>query len=502
MKYQIAGNYFNGSFNIPENQDEIFRKSCPGNTNQKLWEFHTSYEHIDRVIESAEAGHKIWKKTPISERINYLRAYQNQLKNHLNEIAISIALETGKPLWESKTEAQALITKVDITIDHSLGRIEEKKYPEIAPNSDGRLFFKPIGPCLIIGPFNFPCHLANGQITSALIAGNSIIFKPSEKTMASSEWLIRCLHQAGFPTGVVNLIQGGGEIASRLVKEKAIKGIFFTGSYDVGLKIVSNTSHQISKLVALELGGKNTSLVFEDAPLEHALTELVQACFLSSGQRCTSTSIIGIHQSCLDEFIDKFHQITKRIIIDHPIDYDQEPFMGPLIDEKSQQTYLSLMSMAKRDGAEEIMRGKALDKKFPGYYVSPSIHLIQKPRKDSPFLQTEIFGPNCTIIPFKSDEEAYAIANISEYGLASSIFTLDQKRQEQALMEIESGQVNINRSTIGASSLLPFGGIKNSGNYRPAAISMIDSCAYPVASLRLKDLSSNISSIRGITTTP
>jgi succinylglutamic semialdehyde dehydrogenase len=221
---------------------------------------------------------------------------------------------------------------------------------------------------------------------------------------------------------------------------------------------------------------------------------------MTTGQRCVSTSIVPIHDSIADEFISKFHSITKKLIIDHPIDFKKTPFMGPLIDQHSADNYLNYMGMAKREGFEEIMRGKKLDKNNPGHYVTPSIHLGTLSHLDkSIFLSSELFGPNCTFIKYSKIEEAIQIANNSEYGLAGSIFSSDQSIQKLCREEIEVGQFNINRSTVGASSALPFGGVKSSGNYRPAAVSFIDSCTYAQSSLKVSELiPENINEMPGI----
>ena len=221
---------------------------------------------------------------------------------------------------------------------------------------------------------------------------------------------------------------------------------------------------------------------------------------MTTGQRCVSTSVVPIHEKIADEFINKFHQITKKLIIDHPIDFDKTPFMGPLIDQHSTDNYLNYMGMAKREGFEEIMRGKNLEKKNPGHYVTPSIHLGNLGHvSNSIFLSSELFGPNCTFVKYKEIEEAITISNNSEYGLAGSIFTFDKNIQKLCLDEIDVGQFNINRSTVGASSGLPFGGVKSSGNYRPAAVSFIDSCSYPQSSLELIEISpENLNDIAGI----
>lgn len=502
--YQIKGNYFSGKYNTssgkgPEGVEQYIQRKCPANTDLILWELPVNYKHINDCVESASEGFKFWKRLTTDERINFLKRYQEQLILKKELMAEAISLEMGKPLWEAIGEANSVIGKVDITINDSLPRIADLEFEEIQPATRGGVYFRPIGPCLIIGPFNFPCHLANTQILSALIAGNSILFKPSEKTAYSAQILIDCFHEAGFPKGVINLIHGGGEVARRLLSYKEIKGVFFTGSKEVGVEIVKNTYADLSKLVALELGGKNPSIVHKDANKDVALEELLKACYLTSGQRCTSTSIVAIHESIADEFITKFHDLSKKIIVDHPIEFEKEPFMGPLVDEKALDSYLLYMGMAKREGFEEIMRGKQIHKKKPGHYVSPSIHLATKWDNGSHFLNSEIFGPNCTFITYSDLEEAINYSNSTEFGLAAGIFTQDKAIFNKCFEEIDAGLINWNRSTCGASPKLPFGGIKNSGNYRPAAVAMIDSCVLQKSSLKVdKAESTSLDSIRGL----
>ena len=502
--FNLKGHYFNGEFHqVPTTglaaAESYIERPCPAKTNQILWSLPLDYRHVDPVIESACHGFDYWRKLELDKRISFLKSYQEQLISKQEQFATAIALEAGKPLWEAKTEAAALISKVDVTINESLKRIEQKNYQEILPKTQGALYFKPLGPSLIIGPFNFPCHLANGQILSALIAGNSIIFKPSEKTCYSGELLIECFHQAGFPKGVINLAQGDGETARRMLKDKRIKGVFFTGSKEVGLKVLQSTHQDLSKLVSLELGGKNPAIVHKDADFDFTLQELLKGAFLTTGQRCTSTSLVFIHHSMAQKFVESFHQLAKKIIVDHPIDHQREPFMGPLIDQRSLDEYLLYMGMAKREGMEEIMRGKQLERENPGFYVSPSIHYSDKFNFDGHFLASEIFGPNCSIIPYQDEEEAIALANSTEYGLACSVFTKDQSFFDLCVRDIDSGLINLNRSTVGASAKLPFGGVKNSGNYRPAAVSTIDACVYQMSSLQSDHLEiQDLKDIKGL----
>jgi succinylglutamic semialdehyde dehydrogenase len=503
-KFKILGNYYNNTFYLPATTgplavENIIKRSCPADLSLNLWEAPVDYRDVDRVAESAITGFKTWKKLPQEERNQYLRRYQEEVTKRKDEIALAISYEMGKPLWEAKTEAASVIAKVAVTIEESLPRIANKQIDNILPKTTGHIIYKPIGPSLIIGPFNFPCHLANGQILSALVAGNSIIFKPSEKTCYSAQLMIECFHSAGFPSGVINLIQGDGEVARRLLKEKSIKGVFFTGSKEVGKKILDITHHDLSKLVSLELGGKNTTILHSDANLDHALQELLKACFLTAGQRCTSTSIVAIHRSIHEKFISTFHDMAKKIIIDHPVEFTREPFMGPLVDQSAVDAYLLFMGMAKREGIQEVMRGKLLDKPKKGYYVSPSIHLAEKWNNDSMFLHSEIFGPNVTFIPYDTIDEAINIANATEYGLAASVFTKDLSIFKKCQEEIDSGLINFNRSTVGASAKLPFGGVKNSGNYHPAALTTIDACVYQMACLEvLSDEPEDIKTIIGL----
>ncbi len=504
MKFEIKGNYFFGRYNTASQKghdgiEHFIKRECPSDLDTTLWEMPIVYGQVDDVVESSVEGYKFWKKLPLEERITFLKKFQEQVKKRKEQMAEAISLEMGKPLWEATGEVNSVIGKVDITINDSLPRVADKSYDEIMPGVRGALSYRSLGPCLIIGPFNFPCHLANTQILSALITGNSVIFKPSEKTAYSAQILIDCFHEAGFPKGVINLIQGDGEIGRRLLNFKEIKGVYFTGSKEVGLNILKSTHSDLTKLVALELGGKNPGIIHKDANKEVALEEMIKACYLTSGQRCTSNSITFIHKSIAEEFIQQFHSISKKIIIDHPIDFEKEPFMGPLVDQRAVDAYLTFMGMAKREGFEEIMRGKQITKKHQGYYVTPSIHFSEEWKSDSHFLSSEIFGPNCTFVTYENIEEAIEMANQSEYGLAAGIFTQDEAIFRKCFEDIEAGLINWNRSTCGASPKLPFGGLKNSGNYRPAAVAMIDSCVQQKASLQMQEVSpSGLNSIKGI----
>lgn len=496
----LKGDYFDGQFALRplSSANEIIQKKCPADLSQSLWEAGIFYGHIDPVINSAQKGFEAWRKLSFDERIRYLKKYQEVVRGKKDLIAMSLALEVGKPLWEAQTESAALDSKVSVTITDSFERIKNEKIHEIMPKIDGHVIYRPLGPCFIIGPFNFPCHLANGQILSALLAGNSIIFKPSEKTIYSAQLMVECFHEAGFPEGVINFINGTAFTASKITSDKRIKGVFFTGSKAVGLKILENTYNDLNKLVALELGGKNSTIIHHDTNISHALPEILKAAFLTTGQRCTSTSMILVHKKIEQEFISKFKTLTEKIHVGHPTS-TPVPFMGPLIDDHAEKLYFDFCGYGKSEGAEEIIAPKKLDLNFNGYYVSPSIHYLKNPLLEGKFIQEEIFGPNCFFIPYEDIEEAIRITNCTQYGLAASVFTRDADIYKLCLRDIEAGLINLNRSTVGASARLPFGGLKNSGNHHPAAVSMIDYCVSTVSSLEtVDDTSSKVSDIVGL----
>lgn len=482
MKLTLRGNYFNGAFSLApisgrNSAETFFERFCPFDTDTLLYQCPVEYQHVDHILESAFHGYKDWRKTSIEQRKNVLIRYSEQLASRKDEIVSSIILETGKSKIEATEEVDLTISKISTAIEYSVKNIEDENVNNIINNSSATIYKRPIGPCLIISPGNLPAHMPNGEIVAALLAGNSIILKPSEKSVHTAQLLIECLHDADFPTGTINFIAGDEELTRRLIRAKETKGIFFTGSKEVGKMILNFASDDLSKSVSLALGSKNTCIVNVDADLEKLIQDTVTAAFKTTGQRCTSTSIVAIHKDLLDEFVSKFHIEAKEITIGGPFD-NPTPLIGPLLDQQTMDNYLLYVGMAKREGLEEIMRGKALERSTPGYFVSPSIHVAKKFNPSSIFMQTEIFGPSLTIIPFETVHEAIKIANASEYGLTTSVYSSNQEFINTCINELECGQININCPTTWVSAQLPFSGIKNSGNYHPGGIKAIEHSVY------------------------
>jgi succinylglutamic semialdehyde dehydrogenase len=314
-----------------------------------------------------------------------------------------------------------------------------------------------------------------------LLAGNTIVFKPSEQAPYCAEIYSQCFAEAGFPAGVFNMIQGMGESGRKLALHEGVDGILFTGSYEVGLRIKQETLSHYWKILALEMGGKNAAVVMEDADLDKAVYECLIGAYLTSGQRCASTSRLFLHEKIKDEFIEKFYQRAKKLSIGH---WQTNPFMGPLISEGAVEKYLRFQESAQREGAESLMRGKPLEVgSYRGFYVTPSIHEVKHFNPDSVYQKTEVFGPNVAIFSISDYEQSILPVNSTGFGLVASIFTKNKTLYERALLDYRVGLLNWNRSTNGASSRLPFGGMGKSGNDRPSAHFAIYYCSVPVASL-------------------
>ncbi len=474
------GDYIDGRFVPVEDGDAQIAIQSPADLKDTVFRTEVSFDHIEQACFAARAAFKSWARLPFSERKDHLLRLKEVFQAHEAEWAEIISRETGKPLWEAKTETKAMIGKIDITLNHSMKLVAEEKVEGALPGVDGFIRFKPRGVMAVIGPFNFPGHLPNGHIIPALAAGNTVVFKPSDKTPAVGQFMAELYHKAEIPAGVFNVVQGLGETGKRLSLHEQVDGVLFTGSYEVGLKIKQDTLNHAGKILALEMGGKNATIVWDDTDMNKAVYETTIGAFLSAGQRCSGTSRILIHDKIYDQFIERFHKSAKKITIGH---WSENVFCGPLISADAVEKYLRFQEIAKREGAETLMRGKALELDRQGYYVTPSIHLVGKPDDKSVYQKSEIFGPNVAVYRVSDFDEALAINNSSGFGLVMALFTKKREFYERSLLEAKVGLVNWNRTTNGGSSKLPFGGMLKSGNDRPSAHFAIQYCTIPVASL-------------------
>ena len=431
---------------------------------------------VSRAVEAAAKALSDWKNRSLDDRIEVVKRFSTMLEDKKEDLARSIGEETGKPLWESRTEVAAMIGKVDLSIKAYHERTGEHTVE--LPGGQRVLRHRPHGVMAVFGPYNFPGHLPNGHIVPALIAGNTVVFKPSEQTPATAELTLRLWQSAGLPDGVINLVQGARSTGEVLAGHPKVNGILFTGSAMTGLAIQAAVLSQPQKILALEMGGNNPLVIGSDIELRSAIWATLQSAFISAGQRCTCARRLLVPQGDEgDQFLAGLVDAAARLVVGR---FDQEnptPFMGSVISGEAgdrllaaQQGWLdaggrSLLSMAPVDGNRAML--------------SPGIVDLSDVQVDD----EEYFGPLLSVYRYRDFDQALALANDTRYGLSAGLLSHDRDEYTRFISEIRAGIVNWNQPITGASSAMPFGGTGLSGNHRPSAYYAADYCAYPVASL-------------------
>jgi len=427
-------------------------------------------------VAAARAAWPEWAAHSVTYRMEMLRRFANVVRSRETDFAELIARETGKPFWEAKTEVNSVIGKVQISIDAYSERTPTRRM-EAAMGNRVAVRHKPHGVLAVLGPYNFPAHLPNGHIVPALIAGNAVVFKPSEKTPATGAFLVGCFHEAGVPEGVLRLLIGGPAEGRALAGQDGIDGLLFTGSARAGMALHQQFAETPHKILALELGGNNPLVVWDAPDIAAAAAIVVQSAFLSAGQRCTAARRLIVEEGQHQELVDEIVKLIDRIIVDHPM-ADPQPFMGPVIDlitaDILQDRFLGLMMK----GGKPIRR---LDRPFEERpYLTPAL-IDMTDAKDR--LDEELFGPVLQLIRVKDFDAAIDEANNTRFGLAASVLTKHPKLYDRFWANVRAGVINWNKPTNGAPSNAPFGGIGLSGNHRPSAFYAADYCAYPVTSV-------------------
>jgi succinylglutamic semialdehyde dehydrogenase len=440
---------------------------------------------VDAAVATARRAWPGWAARPLAERIEALRAFANEVRRQGDALAELIAREAGKPLWESRNEIDAVVNKVDISVQAYAERTGKKKF-DAGLNASAALRHKPHGVMAVLGPYNFPMHLPNGHIVPALIAGNAVLFKPSEKTPAAGEALVACLHAAGVPEDVVQLVIGGPEQGKALVAHPGIDGVLFTGSANAGIAINRKLATNPGKIVALEMGGNNPIVVIDTPKLADAAALIVQSAFTSAGQRCTAARRLIVKDSIYDALMAQLLPLSRRLMIGDPLG-EPQPFMGPVIDNDTADRLLeSFIALITAGGRPLLhMRRSVMDLPF----LTPGIIDVTD-MPDRPDI--ELFGPVLQVIRVPDLDAGIAEANNTRFGLSASLIGGSPDDYGLFWGNIRAGIINWNGPTNGASSKAPFGGIGLSGNHRPAAYYAADYCAYPVASTEMEQPRANI----------
>jgi succinylglutamic semialdehyde dehydrogenase len=432
---------------------------------------------VDAACRCARRAYPTWENTSLEHRAEHLRAFARVLETSTAPLAETISRETGKPLWESRTELQSMVAKIEISIAAHAARC--------SPFTGGAAItrFRAHGVVAVLGPFNFPGHLPNGHIVPALLAGNTVLFKPSERAPAVAELTVRLWHDAGLPRGVLQLLHGGRDTAQELVRHEEIDGVFFTGSARAGLWLHEHFARRPDRILALEMGGNNPLVAWSIHDLDAAALAVVQSAFLSAGQRCTCARRLVIPAGRDGErLLERVVACTAALRVGAWTDRP-EPFMGPVVGADAARALVEAQASLVARGATPLLELRSL--RADTGRVSPGL-LDVSAVADRP--DEELFGPLLQVVRVRDFGAALSEARATRYGLAAGLLSDDPALWDRFRREARVGIVNWNQPLTGASSSAPFGGIGLSGNHRPSAWFAADYCSRPVAGIEVATL--------------
>jgi len=415
-----------------------------------------SFEDGQKAIQAAHDAQASWAKTAPRVRAELLRAAFEKVTAMSDDFAILMSLEMGKPFLEAKGEV-AYGAEFLRWFSEEAARINGRY--QTAPDGKNRLMVlkKPVGPALLITPWNFPLAMATRKIGPAIAAGCTSILKPAALTPLTSQLFVKVLADVGVPAGVVNLIptSQAGEVTGPIIKDARLRKLSFTGSTPVGKRLIADAADQVLK-VSMELGGNAPFLVFEDADVDAAVEGAMLAKLRNMGEACTAANRFLVHENVAEEFATKFAAKMSKLTVARGV--SEGTNIGPLIDEKSRQGVHALVTDAVQKGAKLLLGGNIPEGE--GYFYPPTI--LQSVPESCDILQNEIFGPVAPICSFKDEDEAVAMANNTEYGLVAYAFTKDLNRGLRLAERLEVGMFGLNTGLV-SNPAGPFGGVKQSG---------------------------------------
>ncbi|MDP5215214.1 succinylglutamate-semialdehyde dehydrogenase [Pseudoalteromonas tunicata] len=459
-----------------EGQGPVFQSINPAN-GEVIWQgAGANAEQVNHAIVAARAAFYQWSDKSVEERIVVLQKFAELLKTNTEALATVIAKETGKPIWETRTEVGAMIGKIAISIKANQERTGTVENP--MPGAKAFIRHKPHGVVAVFGPYNFPGHLPNGHIVPALLAGNTVVFKPSEMTPMVAQFTVQLWQQAGLPAGVLNLVQGELETGKALAGNSQIDGLFFTGSSGTGHLLHRQFAGNPGKILALEMGGNNPLIIKDVANIDAAVHDIIQSAFITSGQRCTCSRRLFIANTDNgDAILAKLISATQQLVIGDAFAQPQ-PFMGAMISEKAALGMIKAQQDIQAIGGKSLLEMRHLQAGTG--FVTPGIIDVTHA---SALPDEEHFGPLLKVYRYDDFDSAINEANNTSFGLSAGILADAQADYDHFFKRIRAGIVNWNRPITGASSAAPFGGIGASGNHRASAFYAADYCAYPVASV-------------------
>jgi succinylglutamic semialdehyde dehydrogenase len=450
--------------------------------NTQVWQGQAATAaQVDTAVQVARKAQYDWAGLSFDERVAVVKKFAEQLTNNKEAMALTIASETGKALWEARTEVAAMIGKIDI----SVRAYQERTGTKENPMPQGRAFVrhKPHGVVAVFGPYNFPGHLPNGHIVPALLAGNAVIFKPSELTPKVAEETVKLWQQAGLPAGVIALLQGEVDTGKAIAGHNGIDGIFFTGSSRTGHYLHQQFAGRPDKILALEMGGNNPLIVQDVSNIDAAVHDIIQSAFISAGQRCTCARKLFLPANAQgDAILARLLEVTRNIKVG-VYDAAEQPFMGSMISVAAVKGMLAVQQQLVELGGKVLVEMQHIDVNTA--LVSPGIIECSN---ITDYPDDEHFGPLLKVFRFTDFDQAIDAANNTQFGLSAGLLSDSAELYQHFFRRIRAGIVNWNRPITGASSAAPFGGVGSSGNHRASAFYAADYCAYPVASVELEQV--------------
>ncbi|MBX6378153.1 MAG: aldehyde dehydrogenase family protein [Clostridia bacterium] len=463
-------NYIDGQW-VPAASGRRFESRNPA-TGEVLGEVALSGpEDVDRAVEAARRAYPRWRLTPAPRRAEILFRAAETLVRRKDQLARRMTEEMGKVLAETRGDVQEGIDMTYFMAGEGR-RLAGQTVPSELPNKFALSVRDPIGVVAAITPWNFPLAIPTWKIMPALVAGNTVVFKPASDTPILAWELVRILEEAGLPPGVLNLVCGPGDSVGRaLLQHPGVDLISFTGSTEAG-KEVSRTASEL-KRVHLELGGKNAIIVMDDADLDLAVEGIIWSAFGTTGQRCTACSRVIAHRAVVQTLVERLVERAGRLRLGNGLDPAVD--MGPLVNERARQKVHEYVRIGLQEGAQLLCGGRLPDDPglANGHFYPPTI--FQGVRLDMRIAQEEIFGPVLAVLTVDDLDEAIRVNNDTRYGLSSSIYTRDVNKAFRAIRDITTGLVYVNAGTIGAEIQLPFGGTRGTGNgHREAGIAALE----------------------------
>ena len=448
-----------------------------------IWQGNTATAtQLNAAVDAARAAQFDWFMLGYDARLAIVEAYRAQLENNKAEIAETIAQETGKPQWETATEVGAMIGKIAL----SAKAHDKRTGTETNDLPAGRavLRHKPHGVVAVFGPYNFPGHLPNGHIVPALLAGNTVVFKPSELTPKVAELMLKCWDKAGLPQGVINLVQGEVDTGKALASHPQIDGLFFTGSSRTGHILHEQYAGLPGKILALEMGGNNPLIVKGVTDTKAAVHDIIQSAYISSGQRCTCARRLYIEEGEQgDALIAELVKAVKQIKVG-AWNAQPQPFMGSMISETAALGMVAAQATLKSLGGVPLV--ELVQVEAGTGLVTPGLIDVTQV---AALPDEEYFGPLLQLVRYRDFDQAIHLANATRYGLSAGLLADSREDYDYFLARIRAGIVNWNKQITGASGAAPFGGVGASGNHRASAFYAADYCAYPVASMEADSVS-------------